>query len=154
VLVLKLPDGQQLVADEPSLDVQAAVRRMAAALAKGRQPRRSDARLVRLWLASQDERHGGVERHGEGRAAVTRRPAFDVPAALAYAELRRRTAAGPVVRGQRLLAALAARGLRVRLGPDGGPRPGPRELVDGDTVALLAGHRDDVVAALRHGADR
>jgi hypothetical protein len=56
---LVLPDGRRLMADHPSPDVRAAIVRVAAALDAGCRPAHADARLVRLWLASQDERHGG-----------------------------------------------------------------------------------------------
>lgn len=50
--------------------------------------------------------------------------------------------------GQEILADLRGRGLTLRL-VDGQPRVGPAELVDDETRALLAGHREAVLCALR-----
>jgi DNA polymerase I-like protein with 3'-5' exonuclease and polymerase domains len=54
-----------------------------------------------------------------------------------------------VADGRDIVAALADRGISLRLGEDGRPLVGPAELIDEADRALLAGHRDAVLAALR-----
>jgi DNA polymerase I-like protein with 3'-5' exonuclease and polymerase domains len=54
--------------------------------------------------------------------------------------------------GRDILAALACRGISVRLGNDGRPLAGPADLVDEADWALLAAHRDAVLAALATAA--
>jgi hypothetical protein len=54
-----------------------------------------------------------------------------------------------VADGRDIVAALAARGITVRLAEDGRPWAGPTELLDEADMALLAAHRDAVLAALR-----
>jgi hypothetical protein len=50
--------------------------------------------------------------------------------------------------GRAILAALADRGITVRLGADGQPLVRPAHLVDEADLAILAEHRDAVLAAL------
>ncbi len=50
--------------------------------------------------------------------------------------------------GRDIIAALARRGISMRLGDDGRPLVGPIDLVDEADRALLAAHRDAVLAVL------
>ncbi|TMC03154.1 MAG: hypothetical protein E6J41_28360 [Chloroflexi bacterium] len=61
-------------------------------------------------------------------------------------------APGAVAAGRDVLAALARRGITVRLGEEGRLWAGPAELIDETDRALLTEHREDVVAALRTAA--
>ncbi|HXM54687.1 MAG TPA: bifunctional 3'-5' exonuclease/DNA polymerase [Candidatus Dormibacteraeota bacterium] len=54
-----------------------------------------------------------------------------------------------VADGRDILAALADRGISVRLGDGGRPWAGPTELIDDADRALLAVHRDAILTALR-----
>ena len=60
----------------------------------------------------------------------------------------RADAVGRTDHGRDIVAALRDRGLFVRLGDDGRPRVGPRELVDKADLLILAEHRFEVLAAL------
>jgi hypothetical protein len=55
----------------------------------------------------------------------------------------------PVADGRDIVAALVDRGISVRLDDDGRPWAGPVDLIDDADRALLAAHRDAVLAALR-----
>jgi DNA polymerase I len=57
-------------------------------------------------------------------------------------------AAQLVADGRGIIAALAHRGISMRLGEDGRPLVGPAELIDEADRALLVAHRDAVLAAL------
>ena len=58
-------------------------------------------------------------------------------------------AAGVVARGRDIIADLAARGITVGLGAEGTPWAAPADLLEEGYLALLAAHREEVLAALR-----
>lgn len=67
ILRLDLGDGEYILSDEPPPAVQAASLRLSQAMRSGHRPRAGDIRVLRLWLAGQEERHGGVRREVDAR---------------------------------------------------------------------------------------